>query len=138
LKNGSPKGDVDQVAPAPAVKATILVVEDEVLIRFMTAEDLRVVGYTVLEAGNAAEALSVLKSREPVDLVLTDVRMPGSMDGVKLASTVRGLWPATKIVVLSAYPPQPPAPEIVDGFVSKPYEPRLFVARIKELLKSDK
>jgi CheY-like chemotaxis protein len=63
VKNGSPKGDVAQVAAAPAVKATILVVEDEVLIRFMAAEDLRVAGYSVLEAGNAAEALAVLKQR---------------------------------------------------------------------------
>jgi YesN/AraC family two-component response regulator len=79
------------------------VVEDEVLI--MTANDLRTAGYSVLEAGNAAEALTLLKSNMPVDLVSTDIRMPGSLDRVKLASIIRELWPTMKIIVLSAYHP---------------------------------
>jgi CheY-like chemotaxis protein len=135
LKYGGPKGDFVQTASASIGTATILVAEDEVLIRFMTAEDLRRAGYTVLEAGNAADALTLLRSNTPVDLLLTDIRMPGSMDGAELASVARELWPAMKIIVLSAYPPQPPTPEIVDGFIAKPYDPRLFLTRIKELLK---
>jgi CheY-like chemotaxis protein len=135
LKYEGPWVDFVPTASASVGTATILVAEDEVLIRFMTAEDLRRAGYTVLEAGNAADALTLLRSNTPVDLLLTDIRMPGSMDGAELASVARELWPAMKIIVLSAYPPQPPTPEIVDGFIAKPYDPRLFLTRIKELLK---
>ena len=107
------------------------------LIRFMTAELLRSAGYTVLEAGNAPEALSILRS-STVDLVLTDIRMPGSPDGVQLASLVRKLWPQIKIVILSAYSPQWPVSIVLDGFIGKPYDRLRLLARISEVLKRDR
>ena len=69
----------------PDAKKTVLVVEDEVLIRLYLSEEIRAAGFTVIEAASADEAFEVLKSRNDIDLVLTDIRMPGTMDGLQLA-----------------------------------------------------
>ena len=69
----------------PDAKKTVLVVEDEVLIRLYLSEEIRAAGFTVIEAASADEAFEVLKSRNDIDLVLTDIRMPGTMDGRQLA-----------------------------------------------------
>jgi CheY-like chemotaxis protein len=76
--------------------STILVVEDEVLVRMMIDDELRNVGYTVLEASNADEALEVLRHTPKVGLVFTDFRMPGSMDGAKFAGFVRSAIPCSR------------------------------------------
>ena len=68
---------------------TILVAEDEVLVRAMVSEYLRDQGYEVVEAADAAEALAVVEAGAPVDIVFSDVQMPGSMDGAMLADVVR-------------------------------------------------
>lgn len=80
---------------------TILVVEDEVLIRLAVAEGLRDCGYHVLEASNAADAIVVLNSGTPVDLVFTDVQMPGERDGLDLARWVRRNRPEARILITS-------------------------------------
>ncbi len=84
-----------QVAAVPE-KPTVLLVEDEVLIRLMVAEELRSQGLQVLEASNADEALAILESSLPVDLLFTDVRMPGRMDGVALAKLAQARFPRTQ------------------------------------------
>src|ERR1700675_4204901 len=84
---------------------TILVVEDEVLVRMALAETLRDEGYSVLEAANADEALGVLASATPLDVVLTDVNMPGSLDGVALGRYARMTKPALKVIVVSGRVP---------------------------------
>ena len=81
--------------------SAILVVEDEVLVRMMIADELRNAGYTVLEASSADEALEVLRHTPKVGLVFTDLRMPGSMDGAKFAGFVRSAYPVLKIVLTS-------------------------------------
>ena len=68
---------------------TILIVEDEVLIRMMTSDALRSRGMTVIEAATAEEALVVLQSDHAVDLLLSDVRLPGTMNGAALAAWAR-------------------------------------------------
>jgi CheY-like chemotaxis protein len=68
---------------------TVLVVEDEILVRVMVSDFLRDHGYEVLEAADAAEALAVFEAKEAVDIVFSDVQMPGSMDGAMLADVVR-------------------------------------------------
>jgi CheY-like chemotaxis protein len=74
-----------------AERPTNLLVEDEVLIRMMLADELRGRGFNVLEAQNADEALTLLQSGVPVGLVLTDVQLPGSLDGIGwLGCSVRG------------------------------------------------
>ncbi|RUW89862.1 response regulator [Mesorhizobium sp. M7A.F.Ca.US.011.01.1.1] len=64
----------------------ILVVEDEIIIRMDTAEQLREMGFEVVEASHAAEALQVFQSHIPVSLLFTDVQMPGAMNGLSLAN----------------------------------------------------
>jgi CheY-like chemotaxis protein len=76
-------------ASGPSNARTVLVVEDEILVRVMVSDYLRDHGYEVLEAADAAEALAVFEAKEPVDIVFSDVQMPGSMDGVMLADVVR-------------------------------------------------
>jgi CheY-like chemotaxis protein len=75
------------------IQHTILVVEDEVLVREWVADEFRALGFHVLEAGDATEALLVLTERRPIDVLLTDIRMPGKMDGVALAKTVHAIRP---------------------------------------------
>lgn len=84
-------------------KASVLVVEDEALVRMAIVHRLEEEGFFVLEASNADEALEILVTNLDVRLVFTDVDMPGTMDGIKLASAVRDRWPPIKIVVTSGY-----------------------------------
>lgn len=116
--------------------ATILVVEDEVLIRLMIANELRTAGFTAIEAANADEAIVVLNTPTQVDLLMTDIRMPGSMDGLRLATRVRSHWPQVKIIVASAYAPDALAPGVKDAFIGKPYDPGRVIQRIRRLLES--
>jgi CheY-like chemotaxis protein len=113
---------------------TILVVEDELLIRLMIAEALREAGFEVVEAANSDEALAILESHAPVDLVFSDVRMPGTMDGVALMKRLRESRPNLKLAVASGYSPDWPSPNLVDAFVGKPYDVARAVNRIKTLL----
>src|SRR5258708_5647926 len=87
-------------APRPQGE-TVLVVEEEVLVRLSLAATLRDEGFFVLEAANADEAVAVLASSTPIDIVLTDVNMPGSLDGVALGRYVRSTRPGLKVIVVS-------------------------------------
>ena len=115
-------------------KNTILVVEDETLIRLMVADALRAAGFEVIEAANADEALAMLESQPPIDLVFADVRMPGTMDGVGLMKLLRETRPNLKLAVASGCSPDWPSPNLVDDFVGKPYDVARAVNRIKSLL----
>jgi CheY-like chemotaxis protein len=84
-------------------KPVILVVEDEVLIRLMAVAIAEDAGFEALSAANADEALSILEVRADVRLVFTDVHMPGSMDGLKLAHAVRDRWPPVELIVTSGH-----------------------------------
>jgi CheY-like chemotaxis protein len=85
----------------PLVPVTILIVEDEALVRIELAYALRAAGLIVLEAGGADEAITLLDTHPEITLMITDVKMPGSMDGIRLAHHVRGRWPPVKIIVAS-------------------------------------
>ena len=82
-------------------RPVILIVEDDFLIRMNTAEMIADAGFDVIEAGNADEAIVILEARPDIHVVFTDIQMPGSMDGLKLARFVRGRWPPIKIVATS-------------------------------------
>jgi CheY-like chemotaxis protein len=99
---------------------TILVVEDEVLLRIILADELRAQGYAVIEATNASEAISVLQSSMRIDLVLTDIRMPGDLDGLGLARMMRSEYPLVKVVMASGRKPDTEENDIGDGFFLKP------------------
>jgi len=79
---------------------TVLVVEDEPYVRLDTVDALESAGFRTYEAENASEALAIMTD-SPAQALLTDVMMPGSMDGVALASKVKALWPRTQIVIAS-------------------------------------
>ncbi len=113
--------------------SAILVVEDEVLVRMMIADELRNAGYTVLEASNADEALEVLRHSPKVGLVFTDLRMPGSMDGAEFADFVRSAYPVLKIVLTSG---ESAAVDLAehDGFFPKPYDRAKVIQHIEALL----
>jgi DNA-binding NtrC family response regulator len=96
------------------------VVEDEVFIRMNTAEALMNAGFLVVQAATADEALQVLSSSVPVDLVFTDVQMPGTIDGLGLAHCVQSEWPRIKIVLASGHL-QTPNTLVPDAFFDKPY-----------------
>jgi CheY-like chemotaxis protein len=82
-------------------EATVLVVEDNALIRMGAVDNLVTAGFGVLEASNADEAIRILEGRPDIHLVFTDVEMPGSMDGLKLAHYIRGRWPPVRLIVVS-------------------------------------
>ena len=85
----------------PNFKAVILVVEDNPIIRMGAVDLVMAAGFEVLEASDADQAIRVLESRPDIHLVFTDVNMPGSMDGVKLAHYIRDRWPPVKLIVAS-------------------------------------
>jgi two-component system, cell cycle sensor histidine kinase and response regulator CckA len=91
---------------APAVPATILVVDDLDMIRRLLTRMLTLAGYTVLEAADGHEALALLRRHDqPVDLLLTDVLMPG-MNGTELAARVLHEFAGTRVMLMSAYLPE--------------------------------
>ncbi len=113
----------------------ILVVEDEPLLLLDIADQLRERNFSVHEAGNADEAISILEQNPAIQLIITDVDMPGSMDGLKLAAAVRNRWPPVKIIVVSGQRRVDDA-DLPDGslFFSKPYETERLVISMKRLL----
>ncbi len=116
------------------ISNTILVVEDELLIRLSIADALRDVGFEVVEAATADEALTIVNGGTPIHLVFTDVRMPGTMDGIALMSLLRQMRPELKLAVASGYSPDWPSPNLADAFIGKPYDVARAVNRIKALL----
>jgi CheY-like chemotaxis protein len=84
-----------------AVSAVILVVEDEMLLRMRAVDMVEDAGFTPVEAVDADEAVAILEARSDVALMLTDIQMPGTMDGLKLAHTVHRRWPPIKIILVS-------------------------------------
>ena len=82
---------------------TVLVVEDEVLVRLSIVDELQDRGFLVLDAGNAAGAIDLLSAHPEISVLFTDVDMPGSMDGLKLAAAVRDRWPPIRIIVTSGH-----------------------------------
>lgn len=115
-------------------RPTVLVVEDEVLIRLMIADALRAHGLRVIEASNSDEALAVLHSALPVRLVITDIRMPSKMDGAVLARQVRRAHPHLKVIIASSHKPDDDLDGMADDFFCKPYNVSAVVERVKELL----
>jgi CheY-like chemotaxis protein len=100
----------------------ILVVDDESVLRKLSAFELEDAGYTVLEAENAAEALHILEAGTPVALMFTDVNMPGELNGLELARRVHERWPGVRLIVTSGGGKVGPGDVPAQGrFISKPY-----------------
>jgi CheY-like chemotaxis protein len=105
-------------------KVPILVVEDEALIRLGLALEFEAAGYEVLQAGTADQALDFLQSERDISAVVTDLRMPGQIDGLDLVAWLRQHRPATPVIIATGYPTdlhkQVKDPTII-AVVSKPY-----------------
>jgi two-component system, response regulator PdtaR len=113
---------------------TVLVVDDEIFSRLMMADELRHQGYGVIEAANADEALAVVDSGTEVDVIVTDVQMPGAMDGIGLAASVRKNWPLLKVIVLSGTTSSAEkAASLADAFFAKPCDLPTLLACIATL-----
>jgi CheY-like chemotaxis protein len=115
-------------------RPVVLIVEDEALLRMNAAEMIADAGFEVAEAANADEAIAILEARPNIHVVFTDVQMPGSMDGLKLAGFVRGRWPPIKIVATSGFV-RVGEQDLPEGsrFVTKPYMAAEIVATLREL-----
>ena len=109
---------------------TVMIVEDEFLIREFIKEELEAEGYAVVEAHNADAAIAVMEARTDIHLVFTDIDMPGSMDGIKLAAFVRDRWPPVHIIVTTgkSRPLTIPANAL---FIPKPYRRETVIAAIR-------
>jgi CheY-like chemotaxis protein len=126
-----------EVLPLPGTP-TILVVEDEVLVRMAISEYLRQCGFKVIEAGSSAEAITIIQSPVEVDLVFSDIRMAGRVDGIVLANWIRQHRPAIKVVLTSGHADAAKKAEKLcpeQQLVTKPYGAQDVVERIGALLR---
>jgi CheY-like chemotaxis protein len=116
---------VDQTLTADADAWTILVVEDDPLVRLSTAEHLRCAGYTVIEASTGDEAMSILTSGSKVHLVFSDVSLPGKMGGFSLAVWVRNNFRFLPVILTSGVRSavMPLDRQNLIPFLGKPYRP---------------
>src|ERR1700681_3745100 len=112
----------------------ILIVEEEFPLRLDSAETIESAGFEVIQAANADEAIAILKARPDIHVVFTDIQMPGSMDGLKLARFVRDRWPPIKIVATSGHVTVD-EDDLPEGsrFVPKPYRAEQIVATLRDL-----
>ena len=113
-------------------RTTILVVEDEFLVREFLADTLIDAGYQVVAVADADAAIKMLETRNDIRLVITDIDMPGSMDGLKLAVAVRDRWPPVHIIIATGMQ-RPRDEDMPSGslFFPKPYD----MARVMEAVR---
>jgi CheY-like chemotaxis protein len=116
-------------------RPVVLLVEDEALVRALQVDILREAEFWVLEAEDADEAFEILKQRPDIKVVLTDVTMPGSLDGFEFARLVRQGWPDVGVLVTSGRTAPGPG-DLPRGaaFVSKPLRPATLIARIEQIM----
>ena len=119
-------------------RPVVLIVEDEFLLRMNAVDMIAAAGFEVIEAANADEAIEVLEARRDITVVFTDIQMPGSMDGLKLARAVRGRWPPIKIIATSgrSHFSETDLPE-GGRFLLKPYSPAQVTGVLRELTIGD-
>jgi two-component system, response regulator PdtaR len=118
-----------------AGRPVVLIVEDEFLIRTATAEAIRDAGFEVVEAANADRAIAILEARDDIRVVFTDIQMPGSMDGAKLAHAVRDRWPPIHIIATSGrYEVQTIDLPTGAAFFPKPYVPEEIARHAHSLI----
>ena len=115
----------------------ILVVEDEMVIRMDVVEMLDAAGFDIFEAANADEAIQMLERNSDIRLVFTDIDMPGSMNGLKLAATVRDRWPPIRIIATSGHFKVRAGDLPADArFIAKPYQAAQIISAVRELTRA--
>jgi CheY-like chemotaxis protein len=115
-------------------RPVVLIVEDEFLLRMDAADIIEGAGFEAVEAANADQAIEILEARPDIAVIFTDIQMPGSMDGLKLARAVRGRWPPIKIVTTSGCL-NVEVGDLPEGgrFLPKPYSPSQVTGVLREL-----
>jgi len=118
----------------PFGRQAVLIVEDEPLLRLMAIDVVEDAGFDAVEASDADEAIRILESRTDITIVFTDVDMPGSMNGLRLAAAVRDRWPPIQIIVTSGYA-RFRDPELPPGavFFRKPYDIDKVTAQLQAM-----
>jgi CheY-like chemotaxis protein len=116
-------------------RRVVLVVEDEYFLRLNAVLMIEDAGFDVLEAANADQAIEILEAGPDIHVIFTDIQIPGSMDGLKLAHAVRGRWPPIKIIATSGRL-SIRADDLPEGgrFLPKPYGPEEIVGTLRELV----
>ena len=115
-------------------RQVVLIVEDEALVRMTAVDMIEEAGFEVLEATNADEAILLLEARRDITVVFTDIEMPGSMDGLRLARAVRGRWPPIKIIATSGRHLVREGDLPSGGlFLRKPYSPAQISSALRDL-----
>jgi two-component system, response regulator PdtaR len=124
-----------QMQPSASKRSVVLVVEDEPLIRIDAVGSIEAAGFDAVEAANADDAIAILGQRSDIRLVFTDVHMPGSMDGLKLAHVVSSRWPPVKVVATSGQA-RISAQDLPQGgrFLRKPYTATQIADTMRELI----
>ena len=115
-------------------RPVVLIVEDESLLRMDAVDMIVAAGFEAVEAANADQAIDILEARRDIAVVFTDIQMPGSMDGLKLARAVRGRWPPIKIVATSGLV-NVRETDLPEGgrFLPKPYSPIQVAGMLREM-----
>ena len=117
------------------VRSNILIVEDEMLLRMRAVDMVEDAGYAAVEAINADDALAILESRADIELLFTDIQMPGSMDGLKLAHAVHARWPAIKIILVSGQLKLTDDDKPADSlFFGKPLDVKQMIAEMQGMM----
>jgi DNA-binding response OmpR family regulator len=112
----------------------VLIVEDDTLLRMLTVDVVEEAGFEAIEAADADAAISLLECRPDIALLLTDIDMPGSMSGLKLAHAARDRWPPIKILIVSGHVrPQPIELPWGARFVAKPCHSASLIAELRAL-----
>jgi CheY-like chemotaxis protein len=118
-----------------SIPAVVLVVEDEMLLRMRAVDMVEDAGYTSVEAVDADQAVAILESRADIALLLTDIQMPGSMDGLGLAHSVHDRWPPIKIILVSGHLNLANiAIPAGSRFFGKPLEAKVIIAQMQGMI----
>lgn len=120
----------------PSITAAIrvLVVEDETFTRMDVVEMLSAAGFDIVEAINADEAIQMLERDPDIRLIFTDIDMPGTMNGLKLAAAVRKRWPPVRIIATSGHFKVQAGDLPADArFFPKPYQPAQIINAVREI-----
>jgi CheY-like chemotaxis protein len=125
-----PKCESDQVLDS--IEATILLVEDDAMVRNLTHDQLVALGYQVIMAVNGHAALEIVRQRADLDLLFTDIEMPGGMNGVQLAAAAIALRPSLKVLYASGYTEH--ANNQNSRLLSKPYRRAELAKQVREVL----
>jgi DNA-binding NtrC family response regulator len=115
-------------------ESVVLIVEDEPILRMLAKAVAEEAGFEAIEACNADEAVRILEARNDILIVFTDIDMPGSMDGLKLAACIRDRWPPVEIILTSGHFAVKDVALPARGlFFPKPYDPRTISEAMRRM-----